>query len=310
MTNRAHLLAAGFGALLICSPAVAADTATDFNIYTLKNFTSTGGSVEGRVAVGGNASISNMSVATTAANGQTDLAVGGNLSTSGGTLNHGNIQAGGTVSGSITVQNGTTTANSSPFNFTAENARLQSLSSTLAGYANTGTVTNYYGQLQLTGTSSGLNVFTINGADLTSSSTWGLSINAPTGSQVLINVTGATDTFHQSISLSGISSTMVLYNFYEATTLNIQNMDVLGTILATSANTTTSGGNIRGDILVSALTTSNTGYFANGYQGTLLNNVSPVPEPASWLMMIGGFGLIGATMRRKAARGRIATPQL
>jgi hypothetical protein len=27
-----------------------------------------------------------------------------------------------------------------------------------------------------------------------------------------------------------------------------------------------------------------------------------VPEPATWAMMIGGFGLIGATMRRRSTK--------
>jgi hypothetical protein len=32
-----------------------------------------------------------------------------------------------------------------------------------------------------------------------------------------------------------------------------------------------------------------------------------VPEPASWLMIIGGFGLVGATLRRRPAGGRAAS---
>jgi len=31
-------------------------------------------------------------------------------------------------------------------------------------------------------------------------------------------------------------------------------------------------------------------------------NAAAVPEPASWAMMIGGFGLVGAAMRRRAAK--------
>jgi len=27
--------------------------------------------------------------------------------------------------------------------------------------------------------------------------------------------------------------------------------------------------------------------------------VASVPEPASWALMIGGFGMVGATMRRR-----------
>ena len=32
---------------------------------------------------------------------------------------------------------------------------------------------------------------------------------------------------------------------------------------------------------------------------TITDTAASVPEPASWAMMVGGFGLIGAAMRRK-----------
>jgi hypothetical protein len=42
-----------------------------------------------------------------------------------------------------------------------------------------------------------------------------------------------------------------------------------------------------------------------GYAGTL--NVTPaVPEPASWALMIGGFGLVGGTMRRRSVKTKVA----
>jgi hypothetical protein len=38
----------------------------------------------------------------------------------------------------------------------------------------------------------------------------------------------------------------------------------------------------------------------------------PVPEPASWLMMIGGFGIVGAALRRhrRTLAGSRPTPEL
>jgi PEP-CTERM motif len=40
--------------------------------------------------------------------------------------------------------------------------------------------------------------------------------------------------------------------------------------------------------------------------GTLTVSLAPVPEPASWAMMIAGFGIVGATLRRRAAKLRHA----
>jgi hypothetical protein len=36
------------------------------------------------------------------------------------------------------------------------------------------------------------------------------------------------------------------------------------------------------------------------FEGTLTPAIAPIPEPASWAMMLGGFGLVGAVMRRRA----------
>lgn len=37
-----------------------------------------------------------------------------------------------------------------------------------------------------------------------------------------------------------------------------------------------------------------------------LNDVAAVPEPASWAMMIAGFGLVGGAMRRRSIRASVA----
>lgn len=52
-----------------------------------------------------------------------------------------------------------------------------------------------------------------------------------------------------------------------------------------------------------ALGSSPIGVWANSISGGTLSISESVPEPASWAMMLGGFGLIGGAMRsrRKAA---------
>ena len=39
---------------------------------------------------------------------------------------------------------------------------------------------------------------------------------------------------------------------------------------------------------------------------TFLGVNAPVPEPATWAMMISGFGLVGAAMRRSSKVARVA----
>lgn len=41
------------------------------------------------------------------------------------------------------------------------------------------------------------------------------------------------------------------------------------------------------------------------YSG-VISAVAAVPEPATWAMMIGGFGMIGGAMRRRSAKVRLA----
>ena len=40
----------------------------------------------------------------------------------------------------------------------------------------------------------------------------------------------------------------------------------------------------------------------NGNQDFLVQVVSTAPEPGTWFMMLGGFSLIGAAMRRRERR--------
>lgn len=41
------------------------------------------------------------------------------------------------------------------------------------------------------------------------------------------------------------------------------------------------------------------GHFITKGTGTVVEQLGVVPEPASWALMIAGFGLVGATVRRR-----------
>ncbi|MDO7841779.1 PEPxxWA-CTERM sorting domain-containing protein [Sphingomonas sp. CA1-15] len=48
-------------------------------------------------------------------------------------------------------------------------------------------------------------------------------------------------------------------------------------------------------------TSSNLAFIANTSQDTAfsVSGIAAAPEPASWAMMIGGFGLVGGAMRQR-----------
>ncbi|NIJ08399.1 hypothetical protein FHS31_002016 [Sphingomonas vulcanisoli] len=57
-------------------------------------------------------------------------------------------------------------------------------------------------------------------------------------------------------------------------------------------------------LTVSFNQTGSSGYSASGTLA--VPPASAVPEPASWAMMVGGFGLLGATLRRKRSNALVS----
>ena len=62
---------------------------------------------------------------------------------------------------------------------------------------------------------------------------------------------------------------------------------------------------LRGEnVIVSLGTTGSSNYRVYGFEAVTAPPVgSAVPEPATWALCIGGFGLVGGTLRPAAARG-------
>jgi hypothetical protein len=49
-----------------------------------------------------------------------------------------------------------------------------------------------------------------------------------------------------------------------------------------------------------------TGFGNTSYSGTINFRVLPVPEPATWGMMVAGIAAVGASMRRRSQKVRVA----
>ena len=121
------------------------------------------------------------------------------------------------------------------------------LSTQLSLFAVNGTTTLQWGGVYLSGTDPFLNVFHVSGTDLSSANN--VQINVPNGSVVLVNIDGTNVSWSGGLTVSGTSVSNVLYNFYQATSLTIQGIDIRGSILAPFADVNFVSGVINGQMI-------------------------------------------------------------
>lgn len=290
-------------AIGISTQATAADlglgVASDYNVFTLGNYSQVSTDVEGRLAVGGNASFTGgFGVGSKLSAGSGNVLVtGGNLTLNNGQVNNGNTIYGGTanVSG-VGFPNGTL-SQGNPIDFNAAGTYLKDLSSNLAGLTPTGSTTvQSWGGINLLGNNSSLNIFNLSGTDL--SKTNYFELNAANSSTVVVNVSGKDVSMKNfGFNLINTSRQKVLYNFYEATSLDISGIGIEGSILAPLANVNFNSGQINGNLIAGSLvgTGESHNYLFNGTlpdmpakENTTKPSEKSVPEPSTLV----GLGLV------------------
>ncbi|QGJ71800.1 Hypothetical protein PBC10988_35090 [Planctomycetales bacterium 10988] len=230
--------------------------AGDFDLFVLEDLDANGTDVGGRVAVGGNAILTGYGVASAIGSlGERDgLIVEGDLTFNSGQVYQGNVAVGGTpnVAGAGHIYTGAL-RQESRIDFDEAATYLEGKSLQLAGLTANGTTTYQWGGVYLDGSDATLNIFEVSAAQLASS--WGVQLSVPSGSTVLINVTGTTASLqNMGISLGGLNPKNVLWNFSEATTLTLQGIQVPGSLLAPFAALNFQNGHIDGQLIVRSFT--------------------------------------------------------
>jgi choice-of-anchor A domain-containing protein len=244
----------------------------DFNIYTFGNLTLGSGSVKGRVAAGGNASLSSMSIGNGLSGTSDVLIVGGDLNASGGSVLRGNVVYSGTATlSSLSIPQGTARKVADPLSASTE-AWAKSVSATWVSLClppNPSCDVSIAGTtLTFIGTDPVRNVFSVSGANLAKAKN--IIVSAPQGSTVVINVSGTAGTIaNTGMSVSGTDSQHVVFNFYEATTLTVGSVAVQGMIWAPAADVTVSGGSIEATLLAKSLQASSVSFNGSSFLGTL-----------------------------------------
>lgn len=271
------------------------------NLLAFGNMNVSSSDVEGRVAVGGNASISGYSINTrngsSALHAGTGLTVGGNLNFSNGSI-WGGVQVGGsyTPNNSGTVHGGVQSG--AAFDFSGELTRLNQLSQRWDALANTGSVVDQWGTLHFNAAGQTLAVFDIAAADLLKN----LQIDAlASDAQVLINVHGTSVDFGNH-GYTGFNKSQVIFNLVDATSV-LLNGGINGSLLATNASVNPGWGQINGQVVVRDWNTSmqvNDAPLPGTPNRPQTATAQALPEPGSLLLVPLALAAALWARRRKA----------
>lgn len=284
------------------------------NIYTLGNFSARSSDVEGAVIAGGNVNIASYSINANgkAAYGSHAVIAGGDLTLKGGSINKGKMYAGGTT----TLQNAATPQSTaiSPVNFGSTSMAFLDLSRELATVGGTGSVSQLWSGVLVSGSGKGgVDVFNVSADMFRTSSSWTLD-KLVAGQTLIFNVSGESATFNDGgISFQPLSNYNVLFNFPDAKALNVKG--IIGSVLAPKAAVTADWGVINGQVVVGSWNSTiqvNSNHYFTATQLAGVNdprtdapNIT-VPEPGTLALMLAGVGLAFTGRRKRPQANPVA----
>lgn len=247
-------------------------SAGEYNVFVFGNLSLSNTDAEGRVAVGGNATLSNYGVGASIlplppSGSDASLVVNGDLDVSAGSNACGNT----IVSPSSTVINYTmgnpngSLLTATPIDFAEAERYLKCASIFWSGLVPNGTGSVVFGQLNLTGIDETLNIFrfdstNIYGTGLALNQLNGINIIAPAGSTILITVDGPNilygsyQIFRNGIAASRADARKILWNHPDALTWSNSATAIYGSVLAPFAAATTTFSQINGNIVFESFT--------------------------------------------------------
>ncbi len=304
------LLCTAVLAAVVSSTPAAAQIGGAYNTLIFGNANVLNSDMEGRLAVGGSLTASNYSFGLMIPPAWQAITptvrVAGNASITNGSI-YGSMEYGGTAS--VSGVSGTISNVAPPPDFfTYLQTQSQALSTAYAGMAvSSGAgVTNTLvgGTRSLSTASAGTFVFQLFASGF--ATTAQLNINAPVGATVIVNVLGSSVAFtDKAFNLSGgVTSSNILFNFVDATSLTMSGLGFNGSVLAAGAAFTFNNGYVNGDVVAQSLSGSgqfNFQSFAGALPVTQTPPVTSVPEPATVALLAGGLAMIGLAARKRRA---------
>ncbi|HTJ62303.1 MAG TPA: collagen-binding domain-containing protein [Alphaproteobacteria bacterium] len=280
------------------------------NLVVGGNATMSGGNDAGNVFIGGNANLSG------------GVTIGGNLSMTGANTTLNASSNGGSSPQNIYVKPTTTVYDPSywntpkttgapatpttPIDVYGSSTDIINASKSLAAL-NATTISSSGGTLTITLTQNGVNVIdlsmlngsTINGINI-------VTANGVTPTGLILNVAGDNLTFNGgTFNLGSLTNQSVLFNFSDATNLNLTSLAFEGSLLAPLATVNFTSGNIDGTLIAN-------NYYGNGelhevplnmtlpaYTPTGGGTIVATPEPGSLALFAGGLMILAVARRRR-----------
>jgi choice-of-anchor A domain-containing protein len=266
--------------------------AQSFNALVFQDFTANYSDVEGKLAAGGNITVSGYSVGALLESGLTGPSVlaAGSISYQNGAVYGGDMVAGAdtsNVTDSVISGLGSgyglySYVSPLPVDFAAIETELTATSQALAALTANAEVISQWGGLYMTANcTDSLQVFAVDGETLLASHTFSVDTScAPADATYVFNISG-TDTGLTNMGMQSLSALAdhVVYNFYEATALTLAGVSVEGSILAPAADIENPQGVIRGHL------------FARSWNGGM--QINHVPFKGDLSVLKTGLGNAG-----------------
>lgn len=136
--------------------------------------------------------------------------------------------------------------------------------------------------------------------DISDLSGGGYSLDFSHGGPIIINVSGEIGSFGMNaLGLTKADAARVIWNFYEATSINV-NTAIFGHVLATNAAMYGFSGSTEGTVIAEQVFLTNGEIHQVGWTDTLpYTNAAPVPLPAGGVLLLSGLGVAAAVRRKR-----------
>ncbi|OME66698.1 hypothetical protein BSK65_22075 [Paenibacillus odorifer] len=245
-----HLVNAA-GEVLPYTPTPVLGIAGNFNTFIFGDFKQSNDQVHGRLAAKGNITLQNYGVSKDNPGGDV-LIAGNDISFTNGTVHGASVYGGVFSSNGVDLKE--PARKGTPIDFDAEEQFLIGRSNEFSSLATIGTFKKEYGKITIDAPEP-FNVLNLSAADFAGAN--GLQFNIANSATVIINVSGSSVNI-PSFQIWGGSPNKVLFNFYEASTVDIGSLTIEGTILAPLAKVTYNSGELHGTLIAKG--------FAGGVQ--------------------------------------------